>query len=132
MLLAALALAATSSDPGADALQASFAGWHIAVEDDLGAGDSPVRSVATQDCVTTIAGEKGRWTVDWRTVRTIALEDVFVFLEAPGLKIAVVADVRDAAGQEKLRGMWTAMKTLATRCAARAPHAPDEAAVRLP
>lgn len=75
--------------------------------------------VTTQGCVTTIAGEKGRWTVDWRTVRTIAMEDVFVFLEGPGLKIAVVADVRDAAGQGRLRAMRDAMAARAAKCQAK-------------
>lgn len=132
MLLAALALAAApAADAQADALRAAFRGWYTEVEDDLGTGDSPVREVATAGCVTTITGEKGRWTVDWRTVRTIALEDVFVFLEGPGLKLAVVADVHDAAGQAKLRGMWTAMKALATRCGGQA-RVPDEGNVRLP
>lgn len=128
MLLAALALATAAP---VDPLQASFAGWITEIEDDLGGGDSRVTGVATTACATTITGAKGRWTIDWRTVGTIALEDVFVFLEGPGLKLAVVADVRDTAGQTKLRGMWTAMKALATRCAG-TPHAPDDANVRLP
>lgn len=114
-LLLALTLAAATADP----IAATFAGWHTEVEDDLGTGDSRVSGVATQGCVTTIIGEKGRWAIDWRQVRTIALEDVFVFLEGPGLKLAVVADVRDAAGQDKLRGMRDAMARLATRCQAR-------------
>ena len=129
MLLAALALAA--ADPPADALRASFAGWLTEVEDDLGDGDSRVTGVATVGCTTTITGEEGRWAVDWRTVRTIALEDVFVFLEAPGMKLAVVADVKSEADLPKLRGMWTAMRALATRCGG-AARAVDEAGVRLP
>lgn len=129
MLFAALALAA--ADPAADPLKASFAGWHTEVEDDLGDGDSRITDVATRGCTTTIIGEKGRWTVDWRTVRTVALEDVFVFIEAPGVKLAVVADVKSEADLPKLREMWTAMKALAARCDA-APSAPDEAGVRLP
>lgn len=117
MLLAALALLAANpqADAQADALGAAFAGWHTEIEDDLGP-DSRVTGVATEGCVTTITGEKGRWAVDWRTVRTIALEDVFVFLDGPGLKLAVVADVRDAAGQAKLRGMRDAMAGLRGRC----------------
>ena len=131
MLLAALALVA--ADPPADPLRASFAGWLTEVEDDLGDGDSRITGVTTAGCTTTIIGEKGRWVVDWRTVQTVALEDVFVFLKAPRLKIAVVADVRDTAGQAKLRGMWTGMKALATRCTAGgAAHAPNEAGVTLP
>lgn len=113
ILLTALAVAQ------ADPLAAAFQGWHTEVEDDLGTGDSRVTGVATQGCITTITGEKGRWAVDWRTVRTIALEDVFVFLEGPGLKLAVVADVQDAAGQAKLRGMRDAMAALATTCRAK-------------
>lgn len=122
-----LAAAAPIGDP----LAASFAGWLTQVEDDLGDGDSTVTGVATRGCLTTITGEKGRWTVDWRTVRTVALEDVFVFLEGPGLKLAVVADVKSEADLPKLRGMWTAMRDLAARCGAQA-RAPDEAGVRLP
>lgn len=87
--------------------------------------------VVTQGCITTITGEKGRWVVDWRTIRTVALEDVFVFLEAPGLKIAVVADVKSEADLPRLRGMWTVMKALALRCGG-AARTPDEAGVRLP
>lgn len=129
-MLTALALAA--ADPAGDALKASFAGWLTEVEDDLGSNDSRVTGVATDGCTTTITGEKGRWTVDWRTVRTVALEDVFVFLEGPSLKIAVVADVRSESDLPKLRGMWTAMRTLAARCGAPGLRAPDEAAMRLP
>ena len=129
MLLAALALAA--ADPSADALRESFAGWLTEVEDDLGDGDSRVTGVATVSCMTTITGEKGRWVVDWRTVQTVALEDVFVFIEAPGVKLAVVADVRSEADLPKLRGMWAAMRGLAARCGATV-RAPDEAGVRLP
>ena len=72
--------------------------------------------VATDGCVTIIAGEKGRWAIDWRTVRTIAMEDVFVFIEGPGLKIAAVADVKDASGQGRLRAMRDAMVAAAGRC----------------
>lgn len=130
-LFAALALV-QAPVPAADPLASSFAGWHTEIEDDLGDNDSRVTGVATDGCTTVITGEKGSWRVDWATVQTIALEDVFVFLEAPSLKLAVVADVRDAAGQARLRGMWAVMKGLATRCAGRPPRAPDEANVRLP
>lgn len=117
--------------PAVDPLAASFAGWRTEVEDDLGNGDSRVTGVATAGCVTTIAGEKGRWAIDWRTMKTVALEDVFVFLEGPGLKLAVVADVRGDADLAKLRGMWTAMRGLATRCGG-VIRAPNGAALRLP
>ena len=131
-MLIALALALTpADDPPADALRESFASWTTAVEDDLTHTDSPVTDVATDGCTTKIAGERGNWTVDWRTVRTVALEDVFVFLEGPQLKLAVVADVQDQAGQARLRGMWNAMQGLARRCGGE-PRVPDEAAVTLP
>ena len=108
-------------DPQAQALQTSFAGWRTEIEDDLGSGDSRVTGVATKGCTTTITGEKGRWVLDWRAVRTIALEDVFVFLEGPGLKLAVVADVRSEADLPKLRGMRDAMLALVSRCQRKAP-----------
>ena len=130
MLLMALALVA-ADDPPVDALREIVAGWPTAIEDDLSHGNSRVTDVATRGCVTTITGERGNWTVDWRKVRTVALEDVFVFLEGPQLKLAVVADVRDTDDQARLRNMWTAMRTLATRCGGE-PHAVDEGDVRLP
>lgn len=102
----------------ADPIAAAFAGWYVEVEDDIGGGDWRVIGVGTEDCVTTLTGEKGRWAIDWHTVRTIALEDVFVFMEGPGLKIAVVADVKDAAGQGRLRAMRDAMTAEASRCQA--------------
>ncbi|WP_419809880.1 hypothetical protein [Sphingomonas sp.] len=134
-VLIALALAATGAPAGAvpDPLAASFAGWYTEIEDDLGTGDSRVKRVVTAGCLTTITGEKGSCRVDWRTVDTVALEDVFVFLKGPSLQIAVVADVRDAAGQAKLRGMWMAMRALSARCATGMPPvAPNEAGVTLP
>jgi hypothetical protein len=121
-LLAALALAQAAPAPAEDhaaALSRAFAGWYTEVEDDLGDADSRVTGVATDGCVTMITGEKGRWRVDWRTVEAVALEDVFVFLAGPGLKIAVVADVRDEAGLAKLRGMHAAMRGLAAGCRGR-------------
>lgn len=134
-LLAALALARAQLQPepaDAAALTASFAGWHTEVEDDLGP-DSRVTAVATAGCVTTVTGEEGSWRLDWRTIETVAPEDVFVFLKGPGVQLAVVADVRDAAGQAKLRAMWTAMRGLAARCATGTPpRIPDEAGVTLP
>lgn len=131
---AVLALALAQAVPTeVDLLAASFSGWHTAVEDDLGSADSRVQAVATVGCVTTLTGEKGSWRLDWRVIETIALEDVFVFLKGPGLQLAVVADVRDAAGEAKLRSMWTAMRGLATRCATGTPpRVPDEATVTLP
>lgn len=132
LLLAALALV-QAAPLAADPLAASFAGWHTGVEDDLGSADSRVKAVRTAGCVTTVTGEKGSWRLDWRTIETIALEDVFVFLKGPGVQLAIVADVRDAAGQAKLRGMWTAMRGLAARCAVGTlPRVPDEAGVTLP
>ena len=121
MLAAALALIAATPDPQAEALRASFAGWYTEVEDDLGSGDSRVTGVVTDGCTTTITGEKGRWTIGWRSVRTVALEDVFVFLEGPGVKLAVVADVRSEADLSKLRGMRDAMVALANRCGGKLP-----------
>jgi hypothetical protein len=99
-----------------DPVAAAFAGWHVEVEDDLGGGDSRVTAVSTVGCVTTIMGEKGRWAIDWARVDTVGLADVFVFLRAPELQIAVVADVRDEAGLAKLRGMHTAMIAARERC----------------
>ena len=129
-LLAALMLAQVAP---ADPLAASFAGWHTEVEDDLGSADSRVVSARTAGCVTTVVGEKGNWRLDWRTIETVALEDVFVFLKGPGVQLAVVADVRDAAGQTKLRGMWTAMRGLSARCHPGAPaQLPADAGMTLP
>lgn len=130
MLLAALALAA--ADPAGDALQASFVGWHTEIEDDLGSGDSRVTGVVTRGCVTTVSGEKGRWELDWRAIRTVALEDVFVFVEGPGVKLAVVADVRGEADLPKLRGMRDAMVALAARCQPTPPRAAAPAGVSRP
>ena len=130
MLLMALALAA--DDPPADFLRESFAGWTTQIEDDLGHRQSRVTEAVTRGCVTTITGEQGQWSVDWRKVKTVALEDVFVFLEGPQLKLAVVADVQNDAGQARLRAMWVAMRTLATRCGGEGPHAVDDADVTLP
>lgn len=99
-----------------DPIAASFKDWRVEIEDDLGGADSRVRSVATKGCATTIVGKEGRWTIDWRAVRVIAMEDNFVFLEGPALKMAVVADVRDEAGQLRLRTMRDAMQAAADRC----------------
>lgn len=131
MLPIALALAA-ANDPPADFLRESLAGWPTQIEDDLTHRQARVSDAATAGCTTTMTGEQGSWTVDWRKVRTVALEDVFVFLEGPQLKLAVVTDVQNGADQARLRAMWTAMRTLATRCGGEGPHAVDDAGVTLP
>ncbi|WP_425230532.1 hypothetical protein [Sphingomonas sp.] len=131
---ALIALLITQAAPAAatpDPLAASFAGWIIEVEDDLHHSSSRLQSVVTAGCVTTLKGAQGRWVVNWRTVDTVALEDVFVFLRGTAFQIAVVADVQDTAGRAKLRRMWMAMQMLARRCGGGA-LAVDDSGVVLP
>jgi hypothetical protein len=110
-----LALTIAQAQP-ADPIAATFRGWHVEVEDDRGGPDARVTDATTIGCVTTISADKRSWAVDWSQVDTIGLADVFIVLRGPGLQIAVVADVRDAAGVARLRGMRDAMMAAQGRC----------------
>ncbi len=102
------------------------------MEDDVTPdANAPIQRVETEGCATRLVAQRHAWTIDWHRVRTVALEDVFVYIDAPPFTGAVVADVRNAGDKAKLRAMWDAMRALAVRCGS-TPDAPDEAGVTLP
>jgi hypothetical protein len=70
----------------------------------------------TKGCKTQIVGTTRKWTIDWRKVKIVALEDTFVFVAAPPVQLAIVGDASIPEQAAKLAALNAAMKQAAARC----------------
>jgi hypothetical protein len=113
MLEAVLLWAAVSADPIAAAVQ----GLNAQIEDDVRRGtDLRLISMATKGCKTRILAPTRSWTINWRKAKMVALEDSFVFVEAPPERLAIVGDASIPDQAAKLSALHTAMREAVVRC----------------
>ena len=109
--LAGAALATAPAGPIATATRGL-----VAVVEEDGQADVRLRAVRTRGCRTEIVGASRRWTIDWRRPASVALEDTFVFIDAPPVRIAIVADAPRPDQARRLRALDAAMRGVAMRC----------------
>ncbi len=103
--------------PAADPIAQAAVGLNAQIEDDVRAsGDIRLVSFKTKGCKTRMIGTTRKWTIDWRKADMIALEDTFVFVSAPPVKLAIVGDASIPDQATKLVALNAAMQDAATRC----------------
>ena len=85
--------------------------------DDNGGGDLMLLSMATQDCKTMVRGAPAReWVIDWKTIKTLGLQQNFIFVKGDDLQIAIVADTSKADQADKLSELAMAMTNAKRGC----------------
>ncbi len=115
-MLDALLLWAVATTP-ADPIAAAAQGLNAQIEDDMrDGGDLRLVSMTTKGCKTRMVSTARRWTINWRKARMVALEDTFVFVEAPPVKLAIVGNASIPAQAAKLAALNAAMQGAAARC----------------
>ena len=110
-----LFLLAIAAEPQ-DTMAATIVGLYAVVEED----DQPDRrllALRTSGCTTRVTAEGRSWTVDWRKADAVALEDTFVFVSAPPVKLAIVGDASKPDQAAKLSALHLEMLAAARRCA---------------
>ena len=117
-LLTALFIAAHPLLPDAvpDPISAAVNGLVAVVEED-GQPDVRLEGMRTDACRTVVMAAGRQWTIDWHRVEAVALEEGFVFVAAPPVRIAIVADGLQPDQAERLRLLDSAMRQVAQRCA---------------
>lgn len=122
-LLLTLAAAAPETTFVPDPIATALVGLIAVVEED-GAPDRPLVGMTTHGCETKVSAQESDWTIDWRKAEAVALEDTFVFVSAPPVKLAVVADASKPDQADKLRELNRAMQEVAKRCTTSEPGKP--------
>ena len=122
MLLATLLMLHTSAPlphmpVDYDPIAAAAKDLKAQVEDDNGGGDLMLLSMATQDCKTMVRGAPAReWVIDWKTIKTLGLQQNFIFVKGDDLQIAIVADTSKADQADKLSELAMAMTNAKRGC----------------
>ncbi len=112
-----LLIAATPQSATTDPIAAAASGLTAQIEDDMRPGDdSMLVSMKTKGCKTRMTGTTRKWTIDWRKAEMVSLQDTFVFVSAPPIKLAIVGDASIPDQAAKLAALNAAMQDAATRC----------------
>jgi hypothetical protein len=100
-----------------DPIAQAATGLNAQIEDDIRpSGDTRLVSMTTKGCKTRVVGTKRKWTIDWGKAEMVALEDTFVFVEAPPVKFAIVGDASIPDQAAKLVALNAAMQNAVARC----------------
>lgn len=75
-----------------DPIGAAIKGLVAQIEDDEGPDDVRLVRAVTKGCRTKLVGKKRIWAIDWRNVTALGSGDTFLYVQAPGLKIAIGAN----------------------------------------
>jgi hypothetical protein len=106
-----------ASAPANDPIAEAATGLNAQIEDDVRpGGDIRLVSFKTKGCKTRMAGTTRKWTIDWSKAEMVALEDTFVFVAAPPIKLAIVGDASIPDQAAKLVALNAAMQDAAARC----------------
>jgi hypothetical protein len=98
-----------------DPVAAASRGLNAVIEDDINP-DTKLLSMKTTRCKTRVVAVAREWTIDWARAKAIALEDSFVYVLAPPVKFAIVADMNKPDQAAKLRMLTRAMQVMAYYC----------------
>ena len=115
ILAAFLAVAAQSPSPAPDPIARAIDGLVAEVEEDR-QPDRRLETMATNGCETVVTAAGGTWTIDWRRAQRVVLEDTFVFVDAPPVRLAIVGDAGIPAQAARLVALSEAMQAAAARC----------------
>ena len=106
-----------ASPLSADPIAQAAVGLNAQIEDDIRpGGDIRLVSFQTKGCKTRMIGTTRNWTIDWRKAEMVALEDSFVFVAAPPVKLAIVGDASITDQAAKLAALNAAMQGAAAQC----------------
>lgn len=104
--------AANAKDP----IGAAIKGLIAQIEDDEGPDDVRLVRAVTKDCQTKLVGKKHSWAINWRSVTALGAGDTFIYVQAPGLKIAIVGKAWEPKQARKLGALLAAMQSVQARC----------------
>lgn len=108
--------AADVVDPIGDALKRLT---YAEIEDDLSSSpDKTLDAIVTRDCVSEMRAGDRKWTLDWRKITTVGPGDTFVFVQGPGVQLAIVGDVSKPDQAAALSALHMAMQAMRRRCGA--------------
>ncbi len=102
-----------------DPISPAIRGLVAQIEDDLGADDPKLVRAITKGCETRLIGKQRSWRIDWRAVQMLGPGDTFVYVQAPGLQIAIVGKAWEPRQARKLAELLAAMQSMQMRCQAR-------------
>ncbi len=106
-----------AASPVASEIDRAFTGLVAVVEDDIGRGpELRLKKIQSKACKSKLVGKKQIWTVDWKKVDAVALEDTFIYLSAPSVKLAIVGDASQPDQLRKLQMLHRAMSEKALSC----------------
>jgi hypothetical protein len=111
MILTLLLFLSNSPEP----IDKAFTGLVAEVEDDLGP-DYPLQAIQTKGCKSKLIAKGKAWSVNWAKAEMVALEDTFVFIMAPRIKLAIVGDASKPDQRIKLEALYDAMMDKAGTC----------------
>lgn len=116
MLPPAPAPAADIVDPIGDAFKRLT---YAEVEDDLSSSpDKALDAIETKDCVSEMRAGDRSWSLDWRKITTVGPGDTFVFVQGPGVQLAIVGDASKPDQAQALSALHMAMQAMRGRCGA--------------
>lgn len=115
-LTATLSASCAAQPASDDAIAAAADGLTAAIEDDRNALDSEMLSISNTGCITHITAKERNWDVDWRNALMLSREDTFIFVKAPPVQLAIVADMAKPGQSEKLDKLALAMAEVAEKC----------------
>jgi hypothetical protein len=104
-----------ASDP--DPIATAFNGLIAEVEDDLGSNDQLLDRIETTGCTSRLIGKTHSWTIDWRTMETVAHGDTFVFIKGKDTALAIVGNAGKPDQAQKLSQLLAAMTAVYGQCA---------------
>ena len=127
ILAAFLAVAAQSPSPAPDPIARAIEVLVAEVEEDR-QPDRRLEAMATNGCETLVTAAGRTWTIDWRRAQRVVLEDTFVFVDAPPVRLAIVGDAGSPEQAARLVALSEAMQGAAARCGRpdAAPGSPEE------
>lgn len=108
--------AADAVDPIGDAFKRLT---YAEVEDDLSSSpDKALDAIVTRECVSEMRAGDRSWSLDWRKITTVGPGDTFVFVQGPGVQLAIVGDASKPDQAQALSALMMAMQAMRGRCGA--------------
>jgi len=116
-LVAMVPPAAGAPPAPTDAIDAAAQGLSpVQIEDDIGQRQFDLTAITTTGCVTVLRGDGAEIRIDWSKAEDGGMSDGFIWVKAPPVQLAIVADVARRDQLEKLIALSNAMGQRAREC----------------